>query len=214
MAIRPIYTPGLTSKALVIPIEIEFQWFPGFSVTQKQKSIACLHAAAAQRNIANVLEISSKSPDKLGIQLSAFNLQFLMRDGRYISIENVFQSSKIFNNGGHYLDLLNVSAKEAKTDSRLRSSGQLRGFCLEEVDWPLQPVTVFYDWLYLNALKSSPDLSSQLLAYGGFSDIEFNPNRSLNCQAASAALFVALVKRGEFDTVMQNPEAFRKRFTG
>ena len=211
MATRPVYIPGLNSAQLVIPVEIEFQWFPGFSISQKQKSIAGLHTAAAQRNIPSVLEISSKSPDKLGVQLSAFNLQFPMQDGRYLSIENVFQSSKIFENGGPYLDLLGVSAKEAKTDPRLRSSGPLRGFCLAESDWPLQPVTAFYDWLYLTALKSAPDLATQLLGYDGFSDIEFNPNRSLNCQAASAALFVSLVRRDEFDAAMQNQQSFLAR---
>lgn len=208
MAIRPVYIPGLTGKALVMPIEIEFQWFPGFSISQKQKSIAALHVAAAKRNIARVLEISSKSPDKIGVSLSAFNLQFPMRDALYSSVENVFQSCKVFERGGPYLDLLGVSAKEAKTDPRLRSSGPLRGFCLAGNDWPLQPVTVFYDWLYLRSLQSSPELSSQLLEYDGFSDIEFNPNRSLNCQAASAALFVSLVRRGEFDAAMQNQYNF------
>lgn len=211
MAIRPVYVPGLTGNALVMPIEIEFQWFPGFSISQKQKSIAALHSAAAKRNIARVLEISSKSPDKIGVSLSAFNLQFPMRDGRRISVENVFQSSKIFESGGPYLDLLDVSAKEAKTDPRLRSSGPLRGFCLAGNDWPLQPVTAFYDWLYLRSLQSSPELSSLLLEYDGFSDIEFNPNRSLNCQAASAALFVTLVRRGEFDAAMQNQYNFLQR---
>ncbi len=212
MTIRPVYIPGLNGSQLVIPINIEFQWFPGFSISQKQKSIAALHASAVKRSVPRVLEISSKSPDKLGIQLSAFNLQFSMQDGRHFSIENVFQSSKIFENGGRYSDLLEVSAKEAKTDPRLRSSGQLCGFCLEDTDWPLQPVTAFYDWLYLTALKSAPDLASQLLEYDGFSDIEFNPNRSRNCQATSAALFVSLVKRGEFATVMQSQQSFLTRF--
>ena len=214
MALRSIYTLGMTRKSLVIPIEIEFQWFPGFAISQKQKSITALHAAAAKRNIARVLEISSKSPDQLGVELSAFNLQLPMRNTRWTSVENVFQSSKVFESGGPYLDLLEVSAKEAKTDPRLRSSGPLRGFCLAENDWPLQPVTSFYDWLYLTALKSAPDLATQLLGYDGFSDIEFNPNRSLNCQAASAALFVYLVKRGEFDAAMQNQHSFLARMSG
>lgn len=211
MATRTVYIPGLNSAQLVIPIEIEFQWFPGFSISQKQKSIAALHAAAAKRNITRVLEISSKSPDQLGVELSAFNLQLPMRDARCTSVENVFQSCKVFESGGPYLDLLGVSAKEAKTDPRLRNSGPLHGFCLAENDWPLQPVTAFYDWLYLTALKSAPDLATQLLGYDGFSDIEFNPNRSLNCQAASAALFVSLVKRGEFDATMQNQQSFLAR---
>lgn len=211
MAIRPVYIFGLNGAQLVIPVEIEFQWFSGFSISQKQKSIAALHSAAAKRNITRVLEISSKSPNEQGVKLSAFNLQFPMRDGRRISIENVFQSSKIFENDRHYLDLLDVCAREAKTDVRLRSSGQLCGFNLEDIDWPRQPVTAFYDWLYLTALQSSPELSSQLLEYDGFSDIEFNPNKSLNCQAASAALFVSLVRRGEFDDAMQNKQSFLAR---
>lgn len=33
-----------------------------------------------------------------------------------------------------------------------------------------------------------------LEVFQGFSDIVFNPNRSLNCQARAAALFVALSK--------------------
>ena len=211
MALRPVYLPGLNGRSLVITVEIEFQWFPGLSISQKQKSIQSLHAAAAQRNIANVLEISSKSPNDLGIQLSAFNLQYPMRNGRRLSIENVFQSSKVFENGGPYLDLLDVSAKEAKTDPRLRSSGKLCGFRLEGVEWPLLPVTVFYDWLYLTALKFSLDVATQLLEFDGFSDIEFNPGRSLNCQAASAALYVALVKRGAYDAAMQNQQSFLDR---
>lgn len=211
MAIRPVFVPGLDSNPLVISLEIEFQWFPGLSLSQKRKSIQSLHAAATQQNIANVLEISSKSPNDLGVKLSAFNLQFHLNDGRHISIENVFQSSKIFENGGPYLDLLEVSARDAKTDPRLRSSGNLRGFSLEGADWPLLPATAFYDWLYLSALKNAPNLSSQLIEFDGFSDIEFNPKRSLNCQAASAALFVALVKRGEFPAVMQNQQSFINR---
>ena len=163
MALRPVYLPGLNGRSLVIPVEIEFQWFSGLSISQKQKFILSLHVAAAQRNIANVLEISSKSSSNLGVQLSAFNLKLPMQDGRRISIENAFQSSKVFENGGPYLDLLDVSAKEAKTDSRLRSSGKLCGSRLEDVEWPLQPVTAFYDWIYLNALRASPDVSSRAL---------------------------------------------------
>lgn len=211
MATRPVYIPGLGCNSLVVPIEIEFQWFSGLSITQKRKSIQSLHAAAAQRNIAKVLEISSKSPNDLGVKLSAFNLQFPLNDGRHISIENVFQGSKVFENGGPYLDLFEVSSKEAKTDPRLRGSGNLRGFSLGDIDWPLQPATAFYDWLYLSALKNSPDLASQLIEYDGFSDIEFNPARSLNCQAASAALFVSLMKRGEFHAAMQDQQSFINR---
>ena len=39
----------------------------------------------------------------------------------------------------------------------------------------------------------------QLEAFQGFSDIAFNPDRSLNCQARAVALFVSLSKNGWID---------------
>ena len=42
--------------------------------------------------------------------------------------------------------------------------------------------------------QQKTDLIPKLEAFQGFSDIVFNPNRSLNCQARAAALFVALSK--------------------
>ena len=42
----------------------------------------------------------------------------------------------------------------------------------------------------------------ELDQYGGFSDIEFNPQRSINCQARSVALFLSLTKRGQLDEAM------------
>ena len=33
-------------------------------------------------------------------------------DEKFVSLENVFQSSKVFENGGPYVDLLNVSPLE------------------------------------------------------------------------------------------------------
>ena len=62
--------------------------------------------------------------------------------------------------------------------------------------FPIKPVTAFYDWLYLNALLENPDLSEPLLRYDGFTDIEYNPDKSLACQARTAAMFVALHRAG------------------
>jgi hypothetical protein len=60
----------------------------------------------------------------------------------------------------------------------------------------LVPRTAFYDWLYINALHKRPDLAEQVLTYRAFSDIAFNPERSINCQAYAAALYVSLSDRG------------------
>jgi len=213
MANRPVYLPCLKGNALVIPINVEFKWVAGMSASQKQKSIRSLHDAATKRYIFNILEISSKSENPLGIKLSAFNLHIVTPSGIKTTVENAFQSSKVFQHGGPYIDLLEKSPREAKKDPRLNTSGDLIGFCLEGHDWPTRPITAFYDWLYLSALLQSPILAEQLLIFDGFTDIEFNPERSLNCQAASAALFVALSKRGELETATTNHDAFLERLT-
>ena len=51
----------------------------------------------------------------LGVKLSAFNLKL-----NGYTLENIFQSSKVFSNGGPYRDLMNVAPKEAKRDGRLQ----------------------------------------------------------------------------------------------
>jgi len=213
MANRPVYIPGLKGQALVTPVSVEFKWVAGMAVTQKQKSIRSLHEAAAKRNIARVLEISSKSENSLGVKLSAFNLPFVMPSGLKTTVENAFQAGKEFRHGGPYPDLLHKTPRDAKKDPRLISSGDLIGFRLESEEWPTRPITAFYDWVYLSALRQSPVLAEQLLNFDGFTDIEFNPDRSLNCQAASAALFVALSKRGELESATASRDAFLERLT-
>jgi hypothetical protein len=213
MANRPVYIPCTKGQALVMPIAVEFKWVAGLAVTQKQRCIRSLHEAAAKRNITRVLEISSKSETLLGTKLSAFNLSFGMRSGLKTTVENAFQASKVFRHGGPYLDLLDKTPRDAKKDPRLVTSGDLIGFYLESQEWPTQPLTAFYDWVYLSALSQSPALAEQLLDFDGFTDIEFNPDRSLNCQAASAALFVALSKRGELEKAVASHDAFLKRLT-
>lgn len=58
------------------------------------------------------------------------------------------------------------------------------------------PRTAFYDWLYINALIENPQLAEKLNGYDGFTDIAFNPDKGINCQARSAALYVSLAKLG------------------
>lgn len=84
----------------------------------------------------------------------------------------------------------------------------LRGFRFFGTDWELEPQTAFYDWLYINALKKHPDIIGQLLDYSAFTDIEFNSERSINCQAYSAALFVSLHKRCQLEEATSSKDAF------
>lgn len=190
MAIRPVY---LVSNGKVIKSEYEFQWFAGFSVAQKQRSIAALHNAVKSANKeANPLEISTKGTIDLGVKLSAFNLKL-----KGYTLENIFQSSKVFSNGGPYRDLLEVSPKEAKRDDRLHNSGALVGFNYAGIDFPLKPKTVFYDYIYINAVKQtlSPEEIRQITEYTHFTDIEFNPQRSINTQAKTAAIIRLMLEK-------------------
>ena len=208
MAIRPVFTPVLSGKQHVATIYVTFEWFSGLTKAQKQKSIHSLHESANEyHDISPVLEISSKSTVRAGVMLSAFNLT-LKIDNKPFPVENVFQSSKYFSKGGPYGDLLKKIPHEAKQDRRLVESGELVGFSCQDGYWPLTPKTIFYDWIYINALWQNRELSTELLKYSGFTDIEFNPNRSINCQAYSAALFVSLQQRNFIKQALSSPVNF------
>lgn len=188
MAKRPVFF--IRHKKVVQDL-FSFEWFPGFSMSQKQKSIESLHHAILKADAdARPLEISTKSKDAIGISLSAFNLRL----NKY-TLENVFQSAKVFVNGGPYPDLLNVPPKAAKRDERLHNSVNLKAFRYQNEDFPLIPKTVFYDFIYIAAVKNSftADEIKEISSYNYFTDIEFNPTKSINTQARAAAMIRLLL---------------------
>ena len=209
MAKRPVFSP-ITIPPYFTEVETEFVFFPGFSVSQKQKCINSLHEQYLCKHPSQkILEISSKSESELGIQLSAFNLMIESCNGVKFSVEAAFQSSKVFEHGGPYKDIRLKSSREAKKDPRLKTSGKLKYFLYGNRRFELSPTTFFYNWLYVNALSLHSELSSQVIKYDAFTDIEFNPNKSLNCQAKAAAAFVALSRLGLIEQV-KDFEAFLK----
>ncbi len=189
MAERPAF---FKDHGKVVGKSYSFEWFPGFAVSQKQKSADSLHDAIRRADpAARPLEISSKSRNPVGVKLSAFNLRL---DDH--TLENIFQSAKVFKHGGPYTDLLEVSPKEAKRDQRLQSSGALQAFRYQGEDFPLVPKSVFYDYLYIRAVKESltAEEMKTVLQYDYFTDIEFNPARSINTQARTAALLKMMLE--------------------
>ncbi|GEM47531.1 DarT1-associated NADAR antitoxin family protein [Deinococcus cellulosilyticus] len=210
MAKRPVFAPD-KKPPFVRELEVEFKWHPGLSRSQAQKSIAELHHSANQHGLENLLEISSKSSTPLGNNLSAFHLMLKDQAGQQMSVECAYQGSKVFEQGGPYTDLYQTSSREARQDERLRTSGRIIAFEFQGTRWPATPTTAFYDWLYLDALKQHPELQQQLLDFDGFTDIAFNPEKSAACQARCAAMFVALVRLGQFDETLRSQEAFLKR---
>lgn len=198
VAARPVFSPTSSGPLLVATHHVDFQWFPGMAISQSQKSIDSLHQhAIEQLGVSSVLEISSKSRDEWGVRLSAFNLMIrTVRYEREFSLECAYQASKVFERGGPFKDLLSARSIDAKRDPRLNQYGRLVKFQFFGTDWPLEPRTAFYDWLYINALHKQPELAEIVLGYRAFSDIAFNPERSINCQAYAAALYVSLHERG------------------
>ena len=212
MATRPIFISKTDGDFLVRTKNIDFKWFAGQSDSQKQKSIDSLHLEAKKlEGVGKILEISSKSKNELGFALSAFNLMIKSARGKQVSVECVFQSSKVFEGDIQYLDLLEVSSREAKKDSRLKSSGRViafRTYGKKDKEWGTEPITAYYDWLYVNALNQHTEFHEELLEYSAFSDIEFNPEKSLNCQAYSVALFCALYKRKLLKDALKSQKDF------
>ena len=196
MAVRPVFVPQ-SGRPLVREVAVDFEWFAGFALSQQQKSIASLHRGALRQRVRHPLEIFSKSPEALGRSLSAFTLTVEHPEHGPVPLESVFQAAKRFSRGGPYTELALATPRDARGDPRLRSSGLLLGFQWGAARLPNRPPTAFYDWLYLKALgRLDEAVRAQIRERDGFTDIAFNPEKSLNCQARSAALYAALAADG------------------
>lgn len=209
MATRPIFITTDNKKELFKEVNIDFQFFNGFAVTQKAKSIQSLHQNANKLGYENILEVSTKSGNKLGWQLSAFNLMVDFDFDKKISLECAFQGSKVFEGNVKYEDLYYVESIQAKKDERLKKSGNIIGFEFEGTFWENEPKTAFYDYLYIKTLYNNyRDIIDELTKFEAFSDIEFNPKKSINCQARTCAILVSLVKLDILDDVLKSKEDF------
>ncbi|CAA6809513.1 MAG: Unknown protein [uncultured Sulfurovum sp.] len=208
MAKRPIFITS-KNKPFFEEKTIDFQFFNGFSLTQKAKSIISLHQSAKTLGIEKVLEVSSKSDSKMGWALSAFNLLIDFNGDKKISLECAFQGSKVFEGNIQYKDIYHKTSLEAKKDPRLKSSGAIIGFEFEGIFWKNEPKTAFYDWMYIQALyQNNLAVIYELCTYKAFSDIEFNPNKSINCQARTCAILVSLIEQNQLQEALSSKERF------
>lgn len=100
MAIRPVFVVD-SVKPYVMEVSVEFEYHSGFSVQQKQRSVASLHRSFGARfPELGILEVSSKGNVELGVCLSAFNLMIQHGSVGAYSVESAFQSSKVLHAGG------------------------------------------------------------------------------------------------------------------
>ena len=207
MAQRPVFEVSDHSPYM-IKKNIEFPYFSGFAAVQKQRSSESLRTEYLKKNPGKkVLEISRYSDQPLGVALSAFNLMIHQKNGQSYSVECAFQAGKVFEKGGPYKDLLEKTSREAKKDPRLKNSGGVVGFQCNGMNFPTEPKTYYYDWLYVNALYLHKEYHEELLQYDAFTDIVFNPQKQINCQAEAAAMFVSLYRADLLEKVL-NKDAF------
>ena len=204
MATRPVFIPLFEGPTLIEERPIDFQWHPGMSIEQKRKNIAALHAASG---LPRVLEISTRSTVSVGRKLSAFNLRILLEKGTY-PLESVYQSSKVFKNLGAFQEISLYRPAKAKRFIRECVREPLIGFLLEGRNYPLEPKNAFYDWLYIRCLGDHAEWIRENVKYDGFTDIEYNPKKGINCQARAFAEYISLMERGQLYKVANDFETF------
>lgn len=187
---------------------IEFEYIKGMSFSQKQKNVRSFHNAI-QRIYPDkrIIEISTKSPSELGVNLSAFNLKL---DGH--PLECVFQSSKIFAGNVQCKNLLFEEPKAAKQYIRENVALPVIGFEYKNERFETFPHTMFYDYIYISALLQSKSDMSEIADYDIFTDIEFNEKKAYNCQARSCAIYAYLLRTKSVEYYMSSRENFKKLY--
>lgn len=194
MATRPVFLSTDEGPDLVREWHVDFHWSSGFAEVQKKKNVRALHDAAHAAGIDELLEISSKSDVEVGRRLSAFSLKIEI-DEKKIPLESMYQGSKVFRDSGPFPEIMELTPREAKHFIRENAKGDLIGFRLFEKDYPISPKNAFYDWLYIRALVDHSEWIKKKVAYSAFTDIEFNPQKQINCQARAFAEYLSLQKR-------------------
>lgn len=207
MATRPVFLPDFNGQYLAYERTFDFPWASGFAEVQKKKNIVALHQAAKQSGIERILEISSKSSEKIGQRLSAFSLKISLDNGTF-PLESVYQGSKFFEKDGPFTEVFNMEPREAKRFIRSNNFGRIIGFQLEGRKYPLSPKNAFYDWLYIQSLKDHAEWIRDNIQYDAFTDIEYNPTKQVNCQARAFAEFLSLLKRDKLNEATTNFEMF------
>lgn len=203
MANRPVFIPSYEGRALVRECLVNFKWSSGFAESQKKKNVAALHAAAKSGGMGRILEISSKSDEAVGRRLSAFSLKVEIEGVEY-PLESVYQGSKVFEKMGPFPKIFEYTPRDAKRFIRELDGGNLIRFELESRRYPLAPKNAFYDWLYICALAKHVDWISENVLYDAYTDIEFNPEKQINCQARAFAEFKSLAAKSQVEMVVQN----------
>lgn len=192
-------------------IYVSLDWFGGHALSQKRKCEIGLHQnfLAVYYNY-KCLEISGASLMLLGNDLSAMNLSKKTSQG-LTTVESAFQSSRVYSDGerriGPFHEYLFAPGKESKKRVKEASEGLIsREYSFDGMTFyaPDYHISLFYDYLYMNALleEENQGVLESLLegGYNAFSDLA---TLSINSQARSAAIFVGLYLAGKLDEIKE-----------
>lgn len=202
MTTRPVFTPR-DSRPFYREEEVELAWAPGQAASQKILNSKAIQETWLEKHPGKtILEVSTKSELPLGQALSPFNLNLYIPDlHKSFPIENIYEASKVFKKGGPYVDLLGLKPAEARRDERLKTSGEIVHFRLQDKQFPADPVVLFYTWIYARALKAQPGIAKEMLKYDAYCDVEYNPKKGFNCQARACAIYNSLAKLNLLDQI-------------
>lgn len=195
----------------IIEKEYTFNFFGGFSLIQKQRTIDAFHEAINLDGISSVLEVSRKSKDPIGNSLSAFNLMLTIH-GHTGPIECIYQSSKVFNHSIQFKEALDLEPLQAKKLIKEQVENQkliLTGFNCFGVEFPLYPTTIFYDYIYVLALSQNHNIASKVVENYCFTDVEFNHKKQFASQARSCAIFKYLSDNDLIEASVENYDKFK-----
>lgn len=209
MVTRPVFYPDYSKVGVKVVSSAAFKWSPGFSISQQRKNVEALHGAIVASGAASMpLEVSRKSGVPIGISLSAFNLG-AWSGNVFCTVESVYQASKVFAGGiGPFPGWYGKDPGEVR--QRIKDLGTVKivAYKVGSMVWGLTPTRGFYDWLYCRALYKNPSLVAQLRSYDCFTDIAFNPVKSLNCQAYAVALYLSMLAQGVLEDALTSKETF------
>ena len=190
MAERPAWS---IENGKVVERSFVFAWTGGLNIKQRRKNVVALHESIRNVTGETALEVSTKGEEPRGVELSAFKLLY-----KGYHLENVFQASKKYSMVGTNPRLLSVSPQDAKFYGQALPDNTLEAFVLDGIEWPLEPKTAFYDFIYVSAVVENYGYDLDLSEYSWFTDIEFNPKTSINCQARALALYKLLQEKNGF----------------
>ena len=170
------------------------------------------HAARGRPPAGRSLEISSRSRDPFGRELSAMNLP-AAGDLRGRPVEAVYQAAKCYG-GGPDVPGCDSGYAAKHRDRERRQDGPLAAFEHEGRRWPTETGTAFYDWLWTRSAiaRWGIGIVDRLREYGAFSD-QFHRAGALACQAKTAAM-VAGMGRARAQAAIESPEAWLRETRG